>query len=202
MPTIADFLRTPRRSDAELEEDLAEVRRTAARVDGQHASDRSIVEHRERTMMQESIAFADELRRQLPESSSDDPSERQAAYFAAALLLLNLRAGFPVNDGGAAACDELGRQAAAWFVAQGRELPRRPEGLRPAPEDVTSRGAELAQRLLEKFPILVSDHGVDRRQGCFAAALLTVRLRAGEVNLFVPAADAANLYITTNWEKA
>jgi hypothetical protein len=58
------------------------------------------------------------------------------------------------------------------------------------------------QRLLEKFPILVSDHGVDRRQGCFAAALLTVRLRAGDVDLFVPAADAANVYITTNWEKA
>lgn len=202
MPTLTEFLSSPRRSDAELASDINEVQRTSTRVEGQHAADAHVQEHREKVMLEEAVRFADTLRQRLPETNSQSDAERAAAYFASALFLLNLRANFPEAEGGPEACDELGRQAVTWLTSQGVELPARPSATPQVALDVFLHGAELTQRLLGVFPELVADAGIDRRQGCFAASLLTVRLRAGEVGLFVAAAAAATTYFVQNWEKA
>lgn len=201
MASIDEFLRRPRRSEAELERDLAEVRAEGVQMDGQHASDEMIRQHRESVMRGEAVAFADVLRRELPEADSDSDEVRQAAHVAATLLYLNLRSSFPDSQGGPVVCDEVARQAAEWFAGQGgATLPVR--GELPVQEGVLMDGAAFAQRIIEKFPRLVADLGIDLRQACFAAALLTVRMRAGEVNLFAPAARAATEYFNVNLEKA
>ena len=125
---------------------------------------------------------------------------RWQGYFAASLLVVNLRQGCTE---GTAAFDQAAGGAQIFFDQSHRvEHGAVPESWKaPDPSDVdVQRGAQFAQNLLEWFGNAVAMDGIGRWQGYFAAALLTIELRMscpdaeGGVQLFDAAADAAWAY--------
>lgn len=125
---------------------------------------------------------------------------RWQGYFAASLLVVNLRQGCTE---GTAVFDQAAGGAQVFFDQSHRvEHGKVPDGWKaPDPSDVdVQRGAQFAQNLIDWFQNAVVIDGIDRWQGYFAAALLTIELRMscpdaeGGVQLFDAASEAAWTY--------
>lgn len=193
-------------SKADVDSVMESVRSNGVRREGQSVSDDRIAAAMGQRRLDEAIQFTNDIVEWIGAEARESLITRWQGYFAAALLTINLRAGCPISKGGAAEFDRTAGAATEWFKAKARSAKEKAVEpvLPPTPTDAdVEKGATFAQNLLDWFESEVNVRGLDRWQGHFAAALLTVELRAscpgaeGGVALFDSAVDGAWAYFET-----
>lgn len=193
-------------SKADVDAAMEAVRSNGVRREGQSMSDDRIATAMGQRRLDEAVQLTNDMVEWIGAEARETQLTRWQGYFAAALLTINLRAGCPESKGGAAEFDRTAGAATEWFKAKAQTAKEKATEavLPPTPTDAdVEKGATFAQNLLDWFESEVNVRGLDRWQGHFAAALLTVELRAscpgteGGAALFDSAADGAWAYFDT-----
>ena len=186
------------------DEAMEAVRQHGTQRSGQSLTDDRINEEVGRRRLREAVQFEQDLLHWFTGEIQEKKLTRWQGYFAASLLVVNLRAGCPESAGGTAEFDRTAAGANEWWKAKNPDPPEEPIIRASTPNEADfEKGAALAQNLLDYFETEVNLQGLDRWQGHFAAALLTVELRAtcpgadGGATLFDDASEAAWKYFET-----
>ena len=167
-------------SRADTEAAMEAVRATGTQHAGQSLdADRAAQEMGKRRLA-EAIEFKNGLLDWLTGEARAREVPRWQGYFASAMLVVNLRSGCPDKVGGEAEFDRTGASATEWYKAKygvKALAPSVPCAFVPTEQDI-EQGDRFAKNLLDWFELEVNERGLDRWQGHFAAALLTVELRS------------------------
>ncbi len=176
------------------DEMLETMKATGTRHEGQKTDNDRMEQALGRRRLDEAVKFSRSMLHFFGESIHAEGYGRWEGYFATALLSVNVREGDTTKT-----FDHTAAGAMEWHKA------KNPGGaalgvVAPNLHRNAEKGAAFAQSLLEWFESNVGLSGIDRWQGHFAVALLTVELRGscpvdvGGAALFDDAAEAAWKY--------
>ena len=167
-------------SKADTDAVMEAVRATGTRHSGQSLEAERAAQEMGKRRLAEAVGFKDTLLRWLTGEVRERNVPRWQGYFASAMLVVNLRSSCPESAGGEVEFDRAGAAATEWYKAKNdisAFAPSVPCPFVPSEQDI-EQGDRFAKNLLDWFELEVHEQGLDRWQGHFAAALLTVELRS------------------------